>query len=153
MISFDLLPEWWPWALVVLAALILAVVLLRRPRQRIELSRDEDAPRRTLERAPAVPPPAPPRAIDIGPTTAATDLTRLKGLGPKLASALTAQGVFTVSDLANLSEGDAGRIDDNLGALKGRLTRDRLVEQARLLESGDRDAYEARFGKLDGGAG
>jgi len=40
------------------------------------------------------------------------------------------------------------RIDNQLGAFSGRLTRDRIVEQADYLARGDIDGYEQRFGKL-----
>jgi predicted flap endonuclease-1-like 5' DNA nuclease len=39
-------------------------------------------------------------------------------------------------------------IDARMGAFKGRIARDRWVEQARLLASGDTEAFEAEFGKL-----
>ena len=40
------------------------------------------------------------------------------------------------------------RLDERLGAFKGRLTRDRIVEQADYLSRDDVDGYEQRFGKL-----
>jgi len=42
-------------------------------------------------------------------------------------------------------------LDDRLGPFKGRLERDRVVEQASYLARGDRDGFEARFGKLGSG--
>jgi hypothetical protein len=39
-----------------------------------------------------------------------------------------------------------------MGAFRGRLERDRVVEQACFLARNDRDGYEAIFGKLGGGA-
>jgi predicted flap endonuclease-1-like 5' DNA nuclease len=39
-------------------------------------------------------------------------------------------------------------LDDKLGAFKGRLARDRVVEQANYLARDDRDGFEAKFGKL-----
>ncbi|MBB3033925.1 hypothetical protein [Alteriqipengyuania lutimaris] len=87
----------------------------------------------------------PPAASDTG---AADDLTRLKGVGPKLATQLNALGVTSFGQIASWSEADIDRIDDQLGRFKGRIRRDNWIEQARLLESGDTAAYESRFGKL-----
>ena len=78
----------------------------------------------------------------------ADDLTRLKGVGPKLAAQLTTLGVTSFAQIANWSEADIDRIDDQLGRFKGRIRRDNWIEQARLMESGDTGAYEAKFGKL-----
>lgn len=90
----------------------------------------------------AVPAPAP------VPANAASDLTTLKGLGPKVAAQLAETGITSIADLAALSPTEADRIDASLGTFQGRMARDRWVEQARLLAAGDRAGYEAKFGKL-----
>jgi predicted flap endonuclease-1-like 5' DNA nuclease len=77
-------------------------------------------------------------------------LTRIKGLGPKAASLLDGLGVTTFAQIAAWDDGDVAAIDAQMGAFKGRVTRDRWVEQARLLAKGDTDAFEAEFGKLGG---
>ena len=83
------------------------------------------------------------------PTAAArTDLTQLKGLGPKLVAALAELGITRIDQIAALSPGQAADLDARLGNFRGRLARDRWIEQARLLAAGDRAAYEAEFGKL-----
>lgn len=82
------------------------------------------------------------------PATAASDLTTLKGLGPKVAAQLAELGITSIADLAALSPAEADRIDASLGTFQGRMARDRWVEQARLLAAGDRAGYEAKFGKL-----
>jgi predicted flap endonuclease-1-like 5' DNA nuclease len=76
------------------------------------------------------------------------DLTRIKGLGPKLATLLNTLGVTSFGQIAAWDEPEIDRIDTQLGAFKGRIRRDNWVEQARLLQSGDTAAYEAKFGKL-----
>jgi len=76
------------------------------------------------------------------------DLTRLKGVGPKLATQLRELGVTSFAQIASWNEADIDRIDDQLGRFKGRIRRDDWVEQAKMLSSGDTAAYEARFGKL-----
>jgi hypothetical protein len=44
-------------------------------------------------------------------------------------------------------------LEEKLGPFRGRLARDRVVEQARFLARGDRDGFEAQFGSLGGGTG
>jgi predicted flap endonuclease-1-like 5' DNA nuclease len=78
------------------------------------------------------------------------ELTRLKGVGPKLETLLNEQGVTRYEQLASLDEAGLVALDDRLGAFKGRLARDRVAEQARLLASGDTRAFEEKFGKLGG---
>jgi len=93
-----------------------------------------------------VPPPvmaeAPP------PSDEGDDLTRIKGLGPKISTALRALGVTRYAQIAAWTEEDVARIDAQLGAFAGRATRDNWIEQAKLLAGGDTAAYEAKFGKL-----
>lgn len=76
------------------------------------------------------------------------DLLLLKGVGPKLVDALHAQGLTRFDQIASLSPAQVEQIDSTLGAFRGRLTRDRIVEQADYLARGDRDGFEATFGKL-----
>jgi len=76
------------------------------------------------------------------------DLQVMKGVGPKLASLLRAEGVTRFDQIAALTPGDLARLDAHLGAFKGRLARDRIVEQAAFLAVGDRPGYERAFGKL-----
>jgi len=93
-----------------------------------------------------VPPPvmaeAPP------PSGEGDDLTHIKGLGPKIGTALRALGVTRYAQIAAWTDADVARIDAQLGAFAGRATRDNWIEQAKLLAGGDTAAYEAKFGKL-----
>lgn len=77
------------------------------------------------------------------------DLTRIKGVGPKLVEMLRGLGVTSFQQIADWSDADIDRIDAGLGRFQGRIRRDDWVAQARLLASGDTVAYEARFGRLD----
>lgn len=86
--------------------------------------------------------PAP--AADAG----ADDLTRLKGVGPKLAARLNELGITRLAQLAALDPAAAQALDAQLGNFQGRMTRDRWIEQARYLAAGDVAGYEAVFGKL-----
>jgi predicted flap endonuclease-1-like 5' DNA nuclease len=102
------------------------------------------------------PPPTVPQATsaEIVPPAPATGgdadapVTLLKGLGPKVAARLAELGVTTVGQLAALTPAEAGALDADLGTFKGRMARDRWIEQARLLATGDRAGFEATFGKL-----
>ena len=76
------------------------------------------------------------------------DLQKLKGVGPKLAGLLQSKGLVRFEQIAALGSEDVQRIDADLGAFRGRLTRDRVVEQAGYLARGDHAGYEAQFGKL-----
>ena len=61
---------------------------------------------------------------------------------------LNAMGIIRFDQLARLSEAEVERIDASLGAFRGRLTRDQVVDQADYLARGDIDGFEQRFGKL-----
>lgn len=91
------------------------------------------------------PPPAPAPAPNLAGALA---LTTIKGLGPKVAAMLAERGITQVDQLAALPPDQASDLDIQLGAFTGRMTRDRWIDQAKLLASGDTAAYEAEFGKL-----
>jgi predicted flap endonuclease-1-like 5' DNA nuclease len=74
----------------------------------------------------------------------------LKGVGPKLAQKLADQGIIRFEQLAGMTQTEIAMLEDKLGPFKGRLTRDRVVEQASYLARGDTDGFEARFGRLGG---
>lgn len=84
----------------------------------------------------------------IGPPD---DLTQLKGIGPKLNALLAGLGVTRFEQIARWGEEEIAKIDVHLGAFRGRIVRDRWVEQAGLLARGATEEFEARFGQLDGG--
>lgn len=75
------------------------------------------------------------------------DLRRIKGVGPKLVTILNEQGVTSFAQVAAWSEADIDRIDAQLGRFQGRIRRDSWVEQAKLLQAGNIEAYEAKFGR------
>lgn len=76
------------------------------------------------------------------------DLLKLKGVGPKLAGILNQRGITRFEQIAKLSPGQVESLDESLGAFRGRLSRDRVVEQADYLARGDLDGYQAKFGNL-----
>lgn len=86
--------------------------------------------------------------VSDAPAARARPITMLKGLGPRVAALLAEQGVTTVGDLAALSDDEAATLDARLGPFTGRMSRDRWLEQARLLAAGDDKGFEAVFGRL-----
>jgi predicted flap endonuclease-1-like 5' DNA nuclease len=150
---------WWVIALIVVA--VLAFVLLRPP-QRVKLSdtaplRPHMAQGHPRGLAGEVAAAASDVAGDIieAPTYPGTagggpndDLCRMKGVGPKLAEALNRLGFHRFEQLAALSRTEVARLDDQLGAFRGRIERDRIAEQADYLARNDTDGYEQKFGKL-----
>lgn len=163
------------FALVVIFVIVLATRLRARARhQRADASEASERLSEINEVEPATAPLPPPLAdipvvaaapLDASPATLAgdmepvaqhqpeaageaDDLTRLKGVGPKLASQLSGFGYTRFSQIATLSRIEADALDAQLGAFKGRLARDRVVEQAGYLAKGDVAGFEAVFGKL-----
>jgi predicted flap endonuclease-1-like 5' DNA nuclease len=153
----ELLQSYWPIVLIALLIGLIVGFLLFRPRQRVRLT--DSAPVR------------PHMAQDKGQaglgheaevTTKyvlgtreqvaasgpADDLERLKGVGPKLAAMLKAHGLARFEQIAHLTESELERLDRDLGPFRGRLQRDRVVEQAEYLARGDIDGFEQRFGRL-----
>ena len=109
----------------------------------------------------AAPPPAVPEALGgAGIAVAAAaqdarldardaagdDLTRIKGLGPKLAATLAELGVTRFDQIAGWSDADVERIDAQLGRFQGRIRRDDWIGQAKFLAAGDTAGFEERFG-------
>ena len=95
-------------------------------------------------------PDLPPNPPAQAPTRAVAgdDLSRIKGVGPKLVALLAGLGVTHYAQIAEWSEGDIDRIDGQLGAFAGRIRRDNWIEQCRYLSAGDSAGFEATFGKL-----
>lgn len=160
-----------PLILLGLALLVVAVWLLTRRNRKAKGVEDGSAPalardvldegaekaRRNqalIDAAPAavnvmaepVPVPMPMPAPAPAPA-AADDLTRIKGLGPKLAVLLGELGVTSYAQIAAWSDADVERIDAELGRFKGRITRDQWIEQAKLLAAGDEAAFTDKFGR------
>lgn|SRR5690606_38641617 len=149
-------------------------VAARRTRVEVERREDETGPARRnqalIDAPPAaapsgneIPPPAPAGLAGVGEAVSAAaqpvpvaaeetapgdDLTRIKGLGPKLAEQLRGLGVTRLDQIAAWDEAEIDRIDAQLGRFQGRIRRDSWPEQARLLAAGDTAGYEAKFGRL-----
>lgn len=68
------------------------------------------------------------------PDGKADDLTRIKGIGPKLSDRLNALGIFHFKQIADWSDEEANWVDDNL-SYSGRVARQAWVIQARVLSA------------------
>ncbi|MXO64994.1 hypothetical protein [Altericroceibacterium endophyticum] len=101
------------------------------------------------EEAPASSP-APAPAAATAPTEGDSGdvLTRIKGVGPKLEQQLQAMGITSFAQIAAWDDAEIDRVDAQLGRFQGRIRRDNWPEQARLLASDDKAAFESKFGKV-----
>ncbi|WP_230293562.1 hypothetical protein [Croceicoccus sp. Ery5] len=87
-------------------------------------------------------------AIKLHDDGATDDMTRIKGVGPKLAELLSSMGISRYDQIAAWSDSDVQEIDAKMGRFSGRIERDDWRTQARYLASGDTAGYEEKFGKL-----
>lgn len=69
-----------------------------------------------------------PEGLDA-PDGSADDLTRIKGIGPKLSQTLNDLGIYHFRQIATWADAEAKWIDDFL-AFKGRVAREQWIEQA-----------------------
>jgi predicted flap endonuclease-1-like 5' DNA nuclease len=165
------------WVFLVLALLVGLFIawwlFASRRRTRVEVARSDekegparrnqaliDAP--PASAVPDSPPPTPEALAGVSEAIAASaqtasastagpgddDLTRIKGIGPKLVEQLSALGVTRFDQIAGWTDEEIDRIDAKLGRFAGRIRRDSWTEQARFLAADDTAGYEAKFGKL-----
>ncbi|MFT8736199.1 MAG: hypothetical protein ABF760_01900 [Zymomonas mobilis] len=78
----------------------------------------------------------------------ADKLTQIKGLGPKANKILAGLNITRFSQIAAWTEADIAEIDPKMGAFSGRIAREHWVEQAKLLDAGDIETFESKFGAL-----
>ena len=74
------------------------------------------------------------------------DLTRIKGIGPKLAATLESLGVTSFAQIAAWEDAEIDRIDSQLGRFEGRIRRDDWTGQARLLVDGKSAEFSQKYG-------
>lgn len=77
--------------------------------------------------------PARPIALSAPRATGADDLTRIKGIGAKLAALCHDLGVFHFDQIAAWGAAEVAWMDANLQGFKGRVSRDDWVAQAKAL--------------------
>ena len=160
----DLTGEHLPYLLVALLIGAIIGFLLLRPRQQVRLSDSAPIRPHMAHRD------SPKEANDILSEAAAAtgdvagqiidapvhrhlaedgdNFLRMKGVGPKFADMLAARGFTRFEQLASLTTEEIERLDPQLGPFRGRVKRDRIVEQAHYLARGDQDGFEQTFGKL-----
>ena len=164
----ELFNAYWPAILVALVIGLIVGLIIFRPRQRVRLT--DSAPVRPHM---AVGQDSAGEANDIASEAAAAacdvsgeilgapvhrhlaadggtvdDFQRIKGVGPRLADMLRTRGFMRFEQLAHLTHEEVAMLDDQLGPFRGRIARDRIVEQATYLARGDTDGFEEHFGKL-----
>lgn len=152
----ELFNAYWPVILIAVAIGIVVGFLIFRPRQRVRLT--DSAPVRphmkvqpgetVLEHEAEVTTQHIIGSAGSVPSEPSDELERLKGVGPKLAAMLRAHGLTRYEQIAKLTDSEVERLDADLGAFRGRLQRDRVIEQADYLARGDNAGFEERFGKL-----
>ena len=163
----ELLREYLPAILIAVALGLVLAFLIFRPRQRVRLTdsaplRPHMSARDSRREANGIASEAAAAACDVsGEIIGAPvhrnlsadgeppdDFQRIKGVGPRLAEMLHARGFVRFAQLAHLTPEEIEMIDQQLGAFRGRLRRDRIAEQAVYLARGDIDGFEEHFGKL-----
>jgi predicted flap endonuclease-1-like 5' DNA nuclease len=141
----------------------LACIFLIMRGSKKELPKSPEKAAETAIEAAVVEPANAPQAVPTAPETAAPvaaspflaapdgaadDLSRIKGIGPKLSTRLAELGVFHYRQIAGWTPAQLAEVDAQLGNFAGRPERDQWQSQARLLSEGDVKAYERVHGKL-----
>ncbi len=108
----------------------------------------DSAPAATPMQPAAAPPVEAAPAASTAKASAGDDLTRIKGVGPKLATMLRDQDVTSFAQIAAWDEAEIDRIDATLGRFEGRIRRDDWVGQAQLLKDDDEAGFAAKYGRL-----
>lgn len=166
----DFLTDYWMLVLIAALVAVLLLYVLLRPRQRVTLT--DSAPTRPhmassetssrIGEGKGLGDEAAAAAADVtgsiigaqvhgqlpGASGPPDDLVKLKGIGPKLAALLNGRGIHRFDQIAKLTPAQVDDLDETLGAFRGRLARDHVVDQADYLARGDTDGFEQRFGKL-----
>ncbi|WP_374620111.1 NADH-quinone oxidoreductase subunit NuoE [Devosia sp.] len=88
----------------------------------------------------------PVRKLFEAPADAADDLKLISGVGPVLERNMNALGITTWAQVARLTPEQIAAVEGELG-FKGRVTRDKWLEQADALATGGVAEYIRRFGK------
>jgi NADH-quinone oxidoreductase subunit E len=88
----------------------------------------------------------PKKLFDAPTGVAADDLKLISGVGPVLERNMNAVGITTWAQVAKLTPEQIAAVEGELG-FKGRVTRDRWLEQADALATGGVAEYIKRFGK------
>ena len=74
----------------------------------------------------------------------ADDLKEIEGIGPALEKLVNDMGFFHFDQIAGWTEADVALVDAEMKTFKGRITRDKWVEQARIIVSEGLEAFRER---------
>ena len=77
----------------------------------------------------------------------ADDLKRIKGIGPKLEKLCNTMGFFHFDQIAAWTPDEMAWVNANLEGFKGRATRDKWIDQAKLLAVGKETEFSKRVDK------
>lgn len=165
----ELLREYLPVILIAVVIGLIVGLLIFKPRQRVRLTQSDAPVRPHMQKAKADRREGKTLADEVAAATSDVtgefigakvhanlpgasgppdNLEMLKGVGPKFAEMLNERGIIRFDQIARLTQSEVERLDPTLGAFRGRIERDRIVEQAEYLARGDEDGFEQRFGKL-----
>ena len=85
-----------------------------------------------------------PQMLDGPREGGADDLKQVKGIGPKLERLCHSLGVYHFYQIAGWTDQEIAWMDANLQGFKGRVSRDKWVDQAKLLAAGEQTEFSAR---------
>ena len=74
----------------------------------------------------------------------ADDLQEIEGIGPALEKLVNGLGFFHFDQIAGWTEADIATVDAEMKTFKGRITRDKWVEQAKIIVSEGLEAFRER---------
>ena len=113
-------------------------------------AKKEAAPAKTAEKKPAAKKAAPKKAT-AKKSTGADDLTKVEGIGPKAAEALTAAGIATFADLGKAKEAEIQKILDESEGRFGMMKPATWPKQAQMAADGKWDELKKWQDEMDGG--
>ena len=74
----------------------------------------------------------------------ADDLKQLEGVGPAMEKLVNEMGFYHFDQIAAWTEADVALVDAEMKGFKGRIARDRWVEQARIIVTEGLEAFHER---------
>ncbi|SNR42556.1 hypothetical protein [Puniceibacterium sediminis] len=92
---------------------------------------------------------AKPATLEAARNGKADDLSKIKGIGPKLQELCYSMGVYHFDQIAGWTATEVAWVDQNLEGFKGRVSRDEWVVQAKILAAGNETELSERTAKVD----
>lgn len=72
------------------------------------------------------------------------DLRQIKGVGPRIQGFMNELGIYHFDQLANFTDREVAWLDAKIRAFRGRIYREKWIEQAKLLAAGEETEFSAR---------